>query len=81
MKIDLYYPQQKCNHDPRVTLNTRLTGIRAIRWRGASNENWVVENDDFRFFSLAISSESANTRMQLLHCNMQFLSAFSVAPK
>jgi len=51
MKIDPYNQRQKCS--PGILVSIKVSFMRifvGVRWRGASNENGVVKNWDFRFF-------------------------------
>jgi len=57
MKIDPYYHRQKCS--PGILVSSKVSVMQifaGVRWRGASNESGVVENEDFRFIR-SLSSE------------------------
>ena len=52
MKIDPYYQRQKCS--PGILVSSKISVLckysRGFAGEGASDENGVVENGDFRFF-------------------------------
>ena len=71
MKIDPYYPQQKCS--PRILVSSKVSFMRifaGVRWTGGVKWQWGGRKWRFSHLSLAISSEPSHLRPHLLYYAM-----------
>jgi len=82
MKIDPYYPLQKCRPVTLVSGDIRLMRIFAeVPREGGVKRQWSCRQRQISAFSLAIFSDSLEMRTALFYGDMQSVVGFSVIPK